>query len=244
MPKTASAKLNAATVLSHLSHFAEPKRAANSQWFFKTGKGQYGEGDVFMGVTVPNQRSVARKFAELPPRETLKLLHSKLHEARLTALLILVHQFERGSAEQQAEIAKLYLANTSRINNWDLVDSSAPHILGHWLLNKDRKLLLKLARSRSLWERRIAIIATFEFLRHGQHRETFAISELLLSDKEDLIHKAVGWMLREAGKNVGVQHLRAFLKKHANKMPRTALRYATEHLSAEERAQWLKYKGD
>jgi 3-methyladenine DNA glycosylase AlkD len=230
----------AAAVRAALKKSASPERAAVSQTFFKTGKGQYGEGDVFMGVTVPNQRIVARLFTQLPANELLKLLHSKIHEERLTALLILVRQYERSSTEQQAAIVKLYLDNTAQINNWDLVDGSAPYILGHWLLDKDRKLLCKLAKSKLLWERRIAMIATYSFIRNGEHEDCFAIAKLLLKDEHDLMHKAVGWMLREVGKRVGVKQLRSFLSSHATTMPRTALRYAIEHMNAEERATWMK----
>jgi 3-methyladenine DNA glycosylase AlkD len=230
----------ATAVRAALKKLASPERAAVSQTFFKTGKGQYGEGDVFMGVTVPKQRIVARAHADIAESEVLKLLHSKVHEERLTALLILVRQYERGSVEQQAAIVKLYLANTSQINNWDLVDLSAPSILGHWLVDKDRKLLRKLAKSKLLWERRIAMIATYSFIRKGEHEDCFAIAKLLLKDEHDLMHKAVGWMLREVGKRVGVQQLRSFLSSHGTTMPRTALRYAIEHMNAEEKAKWMK----
>ena len=230
----------AAAVRAALKKCASPARAAVSQTFFKTGKGQYGEGDVFMGVTVPDQRVVARAFFDLPTDELLKLLHSKVHEERVTAVLILVRQYEKGDVEQQAKIVKLYLANTAQINNWDLVDGSAPYILGHWLLDKDRKLLHKLAKSKLLWERRIAMVATQTFIRNGEHEDCFEIAKLLLKDEHDLMHKAVGWMLREVGKRVGMQELRSFLSLHATIMPRTALRYAIEHLSADEKAKWMK----
>lgn len=231
---------NATAVRADLKKYASPERAGISQRFFKTGEGQYGHGDVFIGVTVPNQRIVSRAFSDLPTDELLKLLHSKVHEERVTALLILVRQYERGSVGQKAAIVKLYLANTRQINNWDLVDGSAPYILGQWLLDKDRKLLLKLAKSKSLWERRIAMVATQTFIRNGEHEDCFVIAKLLLQDEHDLMHKAVGWMLREVGKRVGVKELRFFLSSHATIMPRTALRYAIEHLSAEEKVKWMK----
>jgi 3-methyladenine DNA glycosylase AlkD len=230
---------NAAAVRAALEIVASPARAARSLSFFKAGKGEYGEGDRFIGVTVPEQRKVARIFQALPLPEVLRLLRSPIHEHRLTALLILVRQYQRGQDETRAQIAKAYLANTQFVNNWDLVDSSAPYILGNWLLNKDRSLLFKLAKSKVLWQRRIAIIATQEFIRNGQSEDAFAIATLLLKDEHDLMHKAVGWMLREIGKRIDVALLRVYLHRHAARMARTALRYAIEHLPPAERKRWL-----
>jgi 3-methyladenine DNA glycosylase AlkD len=231
--------MKAKDVQAALTKIASPERVAASMRFFKTGKGEYGEGDQFIGVSVPDQRKIARAFATLPLVETRKLLASKIHEERLVALFILVRQFEKGDVAEQHAIVDLYLASTARINNWDLVDSSAYQILGRWLLTRDTKLLCKLAKSKSLWERRIAMIATYAFTKRGQPAETFAIAELLLDDEHDLIHKAVGWMLREVGEKVDVDQLREFLDAHVAKMPRTALRYAIEKLPPAERKAWL-----
>jgi len=226
-------------VKSALEQLATPERAASSQWFFKTGKGEYGEGDRFIGVTVPDQRKVARAYQALPLPDVLRLLSSPIHEHRLTALFILVRQYQRGQEEVRARIVKAYLANTKYVNNWDLVDSSASYILGDWLLDKDRAILFKLAESKILWQRRIAMIASGAFIQKGQSEDAFKLATMLLEDKHDLMHKAVGWMLREIGKRIDVALLRAFLKRHARTMPRTALRYAIEHLPPAERKRWL-----
>jgi len=196
--------------------------------FFKTGKGQYGEGDIFIGSTVPDTRSVASSYKDLPFFDIRTLLHSKIHEERLCALLILVYQFQKGN--NQKKIYEFYLKNTKRINNWDLVDSSADKIVGCYLFEKDKKILCTLARSSNLWERRIAIIATFYFIRNKQFEDTLVVSEILLQDKHDLIHKAVGWMLREVGKR-DQNILETFLKKYYKIMPRTMLRYSIEKFS-------------
>lgn len=238
--KTVATLLKATDVRAALASRATAQRAEVSQRFFKTAKDQYGEGDVFIGVTVPEQRKIARTFATLPLPQVLLLLRSKVHEERLTALLILVRQYERADVAVQEKITKAYLENARYVNNWDLVDSSAPYILGHWLLDKDRRLLAKLAKSKLIWERRIAMLATQTFIRHGEHKDAFSIATLLLHEEHDLMHKAVGWMLREVGKRVGLKELRLFLKSHAKDMPRTALRYAIEHLEPAERTQWMR----
>lgn len=222
-----------------LKSLATPERAKASAWFFKTGPGQYGEGDKFVGVSVPDQRKVARQFKSLPLSQVEELLKSPIHEERLVALFILVDQYKKGNEKIKKEIYEFYLANTSRINNWDLVDSSAGYILGDYLIAKPREVLYRLAISKNLWERRIAIIATSAFLVKGQFKDTFEISELLLKDKEDLIHKAVGWMLREVGKRISREELEKFLKTHYKTMPRTALRYSIEHFPVERRAEYL-----
>jgi 3-methyladenine DNA glycosylase AlkD len=231
--------MTAKDVHAALAKIATPERAASSRRFFKTGKGDYGEGDVFVGVAVPDQRKIARAFAALPLAEARTLLASKIHEARLVALLILVRQFDKGDAATQQAIVDLYLASTDRINNWDLVDSSAAPILGAWLLTRDTKILRQLARSKSLWERRIAMIATHAFTKAGKPAATFAVARLLLADDHDLIHKAIGWMLREVGEKVDQDTLRAFLDEHVRELPRTALRYAIEKFSPTERKAWL-----
>ena len=193
--------------------------------FFRTGPGEYGEGDEFLGLKVPQIRKLAREFRALPLKEVEGLLKSKWHEARLLALVILVDQFERADERMRDAIFRLYLRSTKFINNWDLVDASAPHIVGAHI--KDRSLLTKLARSKSLWERRIAIVATQHFIRNHDLKDTFRLAKNLLDDKHDLIHKATGWMLREAGKR-DRDALVAFLEEHATRMPRTMLRYAIE----------------
>ena len=236
-----SAKTSAG-VRKALQRHASPARKTSMERFFKTGPGEYGEGDVFLGVTVPDQRRVARAFRGLPLAECRKLLASEVHEERLTALLILVDAYAHGSDLDKRAIVDFYLANIRRVNNWDLVDSSAAQILGDYLVDKNHARLRKLATSHSLWERRIAIIATFAFIHSGEHRDTFEIALMLLEDEHDLIHKAVGWMLREVGKRVDVSLLRAFLREHARRMPRTALRYAIEHLPAGERQRFMKQK--
>jgi len=208
------------------------------QWFFKTGKGQYGEGDKFLGIVVPKIRKVAKDYIELDLKDVEKLLKSEWHEFRLTGLIILVYKFEKFKNLQE-KIYTFYLKNTKYINNWDLVDLSAAKIIGAWLLKKDREMLYKLAKSNNLWERRIAIVTTHEFIKNMEFEETIKISEILLLDNHDLIHKAVGWMLREMGKR-DEKLLKQFLDKNKTIMPRTCLRYAIEKLSDEERKNYLK----
>lgn len=222
-----------------LKSIANPTIAEKSQRFFKTGPGQYGEGDRFLGIRVPELREQAKKYAAVPLSEIQNLLLSEYHEERLCALLILVQKFSKNGPTEQKAIYELYLKNTSRINNWDLVDLSAPQIVGAYLADKDRKILYQLAQSKSLWERRIAILATFHFIKNRQFDDALEIARMLLSDREDLIHKAVGWMLREAGKrNPAVE--KKFLDTHSSRMPRTMLRYAIEKFPEEERQKYLK----
>jgi 3-methyladenine DNA glycosylase AlkD len=218
---------------------ADPVRAEHSQGFFRTGKGQYGEGDVFLGLTVPKQRTIAKQFRDLPLSDVQTLLTDKYHEHRLTALIILVSQYERGDEKKKKTIVDMYLANLKWVNNWDLVDVTAPKILGRWLLARDKKMLYKLAKSKDLWEKRVSIVTTWMFIREGKLKDTFKLSEILLHDKHDLIHKAVGWMLREAGKKDIVQ-LEAFLAKHYKSMPRTMLRYSIEKFPEVRRKMYLK----
>lgn len=232
----------AAQVRTELRRQADPERAKNSARFFKTGPGQYGEGDKFIGVTVPLQRVVAKKSLALPLSEVEKLLSSSVHEDRLTALLVLAYQFKKVGVSQQAAIYDFYLAHTEQINNWDLVDSSAPYIVGGYLADRDRTILYELARSESLWERRIAILVTAWFIRAGESKDTFAIAEILLGDEHDLIHKAVGWMLREVGKSCGQATEEEFLRRHYKAMPRTMLRYAIERFDEPLRQKYLKGK--
>ncbi|MEI7730153.1 MAG: DNA alkylation repair protein [Verrucomicrobiota bacterium] len=220
---------------------ASVEQAANLQRFFKTGPGQYGAGDVFLGIKVPPIRRLVPSGDEMALAEVCELLHSRYHEERLLALLILVRRFQRSEPPMQQKIFELYLRETRYINNWDLVDLSAPQIVGGWLLIRPRKLLDDLARSELLWERRIAVLATFTFIRHGQFDDTLRLCERLLNDPHDLMHKACGWMLREVGKREVVV-LSAFLEQHALAMPRTMLRYAIERYPETQRQAWLRVK--
>jgi len=250
--------LTFANLRQELKSKANPKKAKLLQRYFKTGKGEYGEGDIFLGIAVPEIRKIAKKYKDLGfsaqsgsasgGKDLRELLKSKIHEERLLALLILVEQFQRAMLEHSTsardKIFNFYLKNTKYINNWDLVDLSAPKIVGEYLLrsasiNGSTRILYKLAKSKNLWERRIAILATYAFIRKNQFAEILKISEMVLKDKEDLIHKAVGWMLREVGKRSQTT-LEKFLKKHASKMPRIMLRYAIEKFPEEKRTGWLK----
>lgn len=237
--------MNSELVVKELKNIASPKKAKASSWFFKTGKGEYGEGDIFYGVTVPEQRQIAKKYKNLPIDEIQKLLNDKVHECRLTGLFILVNQYEKGGnkklEKKREEVAKFYLKNSKKVNNWDLVDSSASYILGDYLLDKKREILYKLAKSKNLWERRIAIISTAKFISKNQFEDTLKISKILLKDSHDLIHKAVGWMLREVGKK-SEKTLVSFLNKYAKVMPRTALRYAIERFPEKKRKYYLNKK--
>jgi 3-methyladenine DNA glycosylase AlkD len=228
-------------IRARLRKLGDKERAKNSQWFFKTGPGEYGEGDRFLGIKVPEIRKLAKDYQAIPLAEATQLLQSSIHEERLLALFILVRAFSKGDECFKEKIYHLYLQNTRYINNWDFVDTSADHIVGAFLKGKSKKPLSDLALSSDLWERRIAIMATFHFIKEGEFTETLKIAGMLLSDKKDLIHKAVGWMLREVGK----RHLATeeyFLKKHYKKMPRTMLRYAIERFPEPKRQRYLKGK--
>ncbi len=218
------------------------KQAQILQRFFKTGPGEYGEGDIFLGIKVPQQRQVVKKcYKDLPLSEIPKILRTKVHEYRLAALLILVAKFnvkDIGAAEKK-KIYDLYLKNMAFINNWDLVDLSAPNIVGVYLLDKPREILYKLAKSKDLWERRIAILATFTFIRDNDFKDTLRIAKTLLHDEHDLIHKAVGWMLREVGKR-DQDAEEKFLRAHYQVMPRTMLRYAIERFEEKKRKYYMK----
>ena len=226
---------------ARLRSLGNPQDAAFLAGFFKTGPGQYGEGDVFIGVRVPVTRRVAKEFKGLPLSEVECLLHSEIHEERLAALVVLVMQADKAHAKVRKQIYDLYLANTKFINNWDLVDVSAPQIVGAYLENRGRKPLYRLARSSWLWDRRISILSTFHFIRLGQFCDTLAIAETLLADREDLMHKAVGWMLREVGKR-DMPALEGFLGRHCRVMPRTMLRYAIEKFPERKRRAYLQGK--
>ncbi len=218
---------------------ADPQVAAQSQRFFKTGPGQYGEGDHFIGIRVPVLRRLARKYRALGMEAVESLLQSKTHEHRQVALFILVGQFKRGSETTRQRIYTLYQRNLGHINNWDLVDASAPHIVGAWLENRSRSPLKRLARADALWERRMAILATFHYIRKGEFEETLRMAQMLLKDREDHIHKAVGWMLREVGKRAPETAV-VFLRRHFRAMPRTMLRYAIEKFPEAKRQAYLK----
>jgi 3-methyladenine DNA glycosylase AlkD len=224
---------------ARLRALADAKAAEGMRRFFKTGPGQYGEGDLFLGVKVPPLRKLAREFQPMALGEAGKLLSSGFHEARLLALLVLVGAFEKGHEPCRKAVYDLYLASTGRVNNWDLVDASAPAIVGGFLAGRDRAPLFDLAGSASLWERRIAIVATQHFIRRGDFADTLRLAALLLGDREDLIHKAVGWMLREVGKRDQAV-LEGFLAGHCRRMPRTMLRYAIERFPQERRGRYLE----
>jgi len=231
--------MTASLIQKHLRRFASKEKAKLLQGFFKTGPGQYGEGDIFLGVMVPNIRLTVKEFADAPLPEVLKLLRSHYHEERLLALLVLVHKFEKGDEVVRKRIYTLYLKNTKYINNWDLVDLSAPKIVGPYLDRSSRAPLYRFVRSKNLWERRIAILATFHFIRRSDFVDALALAEALLGDDHDLIHKAVGWMLREVGKK-DVAVLEGFLRKYNTRMPRTALRYAIERFPEAKRKKYLR----
>ncbi len=218
---------------------ADPEKAEILSRFFKTGKGEYGEGDVFLGIVVPEQRKIAKKYSELPLKDLKCLLSERIHEHRLVALLILVIKYKKEDGSGKKEIFDFYLGHTKHINNWDLVDLSAPNIVGDYLLTGDRSVLYDLARSKSVWKKRISVLSTLTFIRNNQFDDTFRIAELLIHDKHDLIHKAAGWMLREVGKR-NQKAEEVFLKKHYQHMPRTMLRYAIERFEEKDRKSYLE----
>lgn len=222
-----------------LEEMSNPETADFLQKYFKTGPGEYGEGDRFRGIKVPVIRKIARKAKELSVDELSSLLDSPWHEDRLLALLVWVDQFNNADKQAQENIYDIYMEKSERINNWDLVDLSAPTIMGGYLWGNDRSILYEMAQSPNLWSRRMAIMSTFYFIRNDDYKDALALAELLLNDSEDLIHKAVGWMLREIGKrNLEVEE--SFLKKHYKNMPRTMLRYAIERFPEERRQAYLK----
>ncbi len=231
----------AAALRARLKEFASPADAKFLRRYFKTGPGEYGAGDRFVGIRVPVLRRLAREFRGLPRRDVVALLQSPVHEERLLALIIMVNACRRGDDAARAEIYALYLAQLDRVNNWDLVDSSAPWIVGPHLLNRSRKILFRLARSKNLWHRRVAVLATFYFIRQGDFADALRLAELLRDDGHDLMHKAVGWMLREIGKR-DLPALKKYLQSHAALMPRTMLRYAIEKMPERERQRYLKMR--
>lgn len=236
--------MTATQVIEDLNRASDKAKSVILARFFKTGPGEYGEGDRFLGVTVPEQRVIAKKYRNLPLGEVEKLLISPWHEHRLTGLLILTYRFPVSEMAQKKEIFEFYLNHATYIDNWDLVDVTAPGIVGEYLVESgsDIGLLRRLAKSQSLWERRIAIVSTFTWIRSGRHQECFEIAEILLHDSHDLIQKAVGWMLREVGKRCGEDILSDFLDRHVNGMPRTMLRYAIERFPEAVRQEYLRKK--
>jgi 3-methyladenine DNA glycosylase AlkD len=222
-----------------LQQLGSEEKAKVLQRFFKTGPGEYGEGDVFIGVRVPDLRKLVKEYQDITIKEVMQLLKSSIHEERLFALLILVSKYSKGNETLKKRIYELYLQNTKFINSWDLVDGSAQHIVGAFLMDKSKEPIYRLAKSNSLWERRIAILSTFHFIKHDNYSETLKISKILLTDEQDLIHKAVGWMLREIGKrHISTEEM--FLKKYYKRMPRTMLWYAIEKFPESKRKKYLR----
>lgn len=226
-------------ISSVIQSHANLKKAKLLQRFFKTGRGEYAEGDIFLGLVVPVQRKIAHQFNSLTLNDVRTLLQSPNHEYRLIALFILVEQFKKGDEERKKTIFNLYLQNASYINNWDLIDLSAPNIVGEYLHDKDITTLYEFAKSTSLWKKRIAMLATFADIKRRRFDRALSIAEILVSDKHDLIHKAVGWMLREIGKRGGLKEEEQFLKKFGKMMPRTMLRYAIERFPEKKRLKYL-----
>jgi 3-methyladenine DNA glycosylase AlkD len=222
-----------------LGIFTDFEKANVLQRFFKAGKGEYGEGDIFLGIVVPNTRKIAKKFSDLDLLEIEKALYSRIHEERLCALLILVEKFKKANEAEKKKVFNFYIKHAKQANNWDLVDLSAPKIIGEYLLEKPKIILYKFAKSKNLWGKRIAMVSTYTFIKAGEYKDTFQIAEILMNDKHDLIHKVVGWMLREVGKKNLVEEEK-FLRKYYKKMPRTMLRYAIEKFPEEKRMKYLK----
>lgn len=231
--------LNRGEIEARLRGLGDAATARSMAGFFKTGPGQYGEGDIFVGIKLAGLRQLARELTESNPRTVASWLRSPIHEARALALSVWVAQFPKADLERQAEIVRLYLDNTRHINNWDLVDGSAPYLLGPWLQERDRSVLNQLVASPSLWERRISIVSTWWFIRRHDFVDTLRLAKKLLRDREDLIHKATGWMLREVGKR-REDSLVGFLDQHAARMPRTMLRYAIERMSPADRRRYME----
>jgi 3-methyladenine DNA glycosylase AlkD len=224
-----------------INSLSDKKVAENLKWFFKTDKGEYGEGDQFAGLKVPVQRKLAKEFSDLKLEEIGELLKSPVHEERLISLFILVDKYQHADDQLKEKIFNFYIRNIKRVNNWDLVDLSSPKIIGLHLLEKDKSILFKFAMSKKLWERRIAVLASFEFIRNNNYVTSLQLCKMLLNDNHDLIHKATGWMLREIGKrNLEVEE--KFLKEHYNEMPRTMLRYAIERFPESKRKKYLQGK--
>lgn len=226
-------------LIKEIKKYSHPDKVKVYSRFFKTGKGEYGYGDVFLGLTVPEQRKLAQKYVELVFKDVRKLLYNRYHEHRLMGLLILCYKYQKADDAEKQKIIDFYIQHRHRGNNWDLIDCIADRLLGKHILDKDKSILYKLAKSESIWDRRIAIITTFEFIRNKRFDDTIKIAEILLNDSHDLIQKAVGWMLREMGKR-NEKELIKFLDKHYNTMPRTMLRYAVERLDKKKKMFYMK----
>ncbi len=232
---------NIKSLISELKKLKNSSKIVVYKNFHKTSINGYASGEEFLGINASQLRIVARKYINLSLKDIEILLSSIIHEEKYLAVLILVNRYKNSDEEEKGKIIKFYLENTSRISGWDLVDTSAPYILGHWLLNKDKSILFKLAKSNNLWERRISIISTYHFIKNNQFQDALKISSILLKDEHDLIHKAVGWMLREIGKR-DIKAEEDFLKKHYKNMSRTMLRYAIEKFPGNKRQAYLKGK--
>lgn len=231
-------KSSLAALRRELRASSSPAQAKIARWFFKTGKGEYGAGDQFIGIRVPALRSIAKRYRGLPLSDVVRVLVSPIHEYRMVALYIMIQQYQRGDTAQKKKIYRVYLRHRRFVNNWDLVDTTAPNIIGAYLLDRPRAILCRLARSKNLWDRRIAILATYTFIRQGDFTDTLKLATLLLRDQHDLMHKAVGWMLREVGnRNRSIEE--RFLKKNYQAMPRAMLRYAIEKFPEHRRQQYL-----
>ncbi|MBR9675623.1 DNA alkylation repair protein [Candidatus Woesearchaeota archaeon] len=228
-------------IVNELEDQSDEERKHSSKWFFKTGPGEYGEGDVFIGLTMPQIRKTAKKYKETGFEDVKKLISNKVHEYRMTGYLILTYKYEKADDDLRREIYEFYIKNRNGLNNWDLIDVTTPKIVGLFLLDKDRSILYEFAKSNDLWEKRIAVLSTFTFIKNGEFEDAIKISEILLKDSHDLIHKAVGWMLREIGKK-DEKRLTNFLDKYATKMPRTMLRYSIEKFEENKRLYYLKKK--
>lgn len=241
---THETKITAATLIEELQTMASPDDALFLQGYFKTAEGQYGAGDVFIGVRMGPVRAMAKKFKQLPLGEVQKLLDSKIHECRMTGLIILDLQYAKADETDRQKIFDLYLKNVyaGRVNNWDLVDVTSRQVIGEHLLNRPRDLLYELAHSQDIWQKRVALLSSFTFINHGDPSTSLDLAEILLHDEHDLIQKAVGWMLREIGKRCDRAILLDFLNKHAHEMPRTMLRYSIEHLPPEQRKHYMNQK--
>lgn len=226
------------TIKKELKKLADKEKAVQLARFFKTGKGQYGEGDIFIGIKVPEQRKIAKLFSDTGLSEIEKLIDDPIHECRLTALLILIEKYKKSDESEKQIIVQFYLNKTSRINNWDLVDLSSPRIIGNHYFDKDRTVLYNLVKGGSLWEQRIAVVSTYYFIKRNDFQDILNFSEMLLGHKHDLIHKATGWMLREAGK-MDESVLISFLDKHYRSMPRTMLRYSLEKLNDMDKLKYM-----
>ncbi len=226
-------------LLREMEKARDHKKARILQGFFKTEKGQYGEGDIFLGITVPKSREIAKKYSGLNLPTIEKLMKSKIHEHRLVSLLILVEKFKNADDKGKGDIFNFYIKNSKRVNNWDLVDLTAPKIVGEFLQNKDKEIIYEFAKSKNLWQKRISIVSTYTFIKNKQFQDAFRISEIHLQDEHDLMHKAVGWMLREIGK-LDENALLDFLKKHYEEIPRTTLRYSIERFPESKRKKMLK----